>query len=221
MNHEAIVALAFVDENGDFGNAVGVVLDTERQMSTADRIALAAEYGYSETVFVENLDQPELRVYTAQEEITFAGHALLGAAAAISDVTNKEITTIRLREGEATVNRQGEVWWVSSALKTTPPWWLERLETQEQVTVDPPSPEWARTLIWAWTDEPAGRIRARTFAPEWGIPEDQANGSGAMRLAACLNRELQIVHGDGSVIYARLDSPGWASIGGRVALLPS
>ncbi|RII95900.1 PhzF family phenazine biosynthesis protein, partial [Clavibacter michiganensis subsp. insidiosus] len=35
---------------------------------------------------------------------------------------------------------------------------------------------------WAWTDEAAGEVRARMFAPALGVPEDEATGSAALRL---------------------------------------
>jgi predicted PhzF superfamily epimerase YddE/YHI9 len=61
-------------------------------------------------------------------------------------------------------------------------------------------------------------IRARTFAADWGIPEDEANGSGAMRLASTLGKTLEIHHGKGSVIYARRANERFAEVGGRVVL---
>lgn len=36
-------------------------------------------------------------------------------------------------------------------------------------------------VCWAWMDEAAGAVRARMFAPRYGIPEDEATGSAAMR----------------------------------------
>ena len=61
-----------------------------------------------------------------------------------------------------------------------------------------------------------GLIRARTFAPDWGIPDDEANGSGAMKLAATLERSIEIIHGKGSVIYAKPWKADFADLGGRV-----
>jgi hypothetical protein len=59
------------------------------------------------------------------------------------------------------------------------------------------------------------RIRARTFAPDWGVPEEEANGSGSMQLAHKLGRNLEILHGKGSIIRASVGSSGIA-IGGLV-----
>ena len=72
------------------------------------------------------------------------------------------------------------------------------------------------TVVWAWIDEKRGIIRARTFAPDWGIPEDEANGSGAMKLAAKLDREIAVLHGKGSVIYVNPSKKDCVSLGGKV-----
>lgn len=72
------------------------------------------------------------------------------------------------------------------------------------------------TMMWAWTDEDKGLIRARTFAADWDIPEAQGNGSGSMALAARLNRNIEIRHGEGAVIYAKPAPDNCADIGGRV-----
>ncbi|SBW17045.1 hypothetical protein FDG2_0041 [Candidatus Protofrankia californiensis] len=72
------------------------------------------------------------------------------------------------------------------------------------------------TQLWAWEDEDAGTIRVRTFADRVGVPEDEACGSGAMRMAAALGRALTLHHGRGSVIHARPGPPGHADVGGTV-----
>ena len=50
---------------------------------------------------------------------------------------------------------------------------------------------------WAWLDEAAGTVRARSFAPDFGIAEDEATGSAALGLAVRLDRELTIHQGKG------------------------
>ncbi len=63
------------------------------------------------------------------------------------------------------------------------------------------------TQLWAWADETAGVMRVRTFASRVGLPEDEACGSGAMRLAAAHGRALTLIHGRGSIIYAKPGPP--------------
>ena len=74
------------------------------------------------------------------------------------------------------------------------------------------------TFVWAWTDEPNGLLCARTFAPDWGIPEDQGNGSGSMQRAMALGRPITVIHGESSVIYAEPVNAQEAAVGGRVRL---
>ena len=61
----------------------------------------------------------------------------------------------------------------------------------------------ANTYAWAWIDEAAGTIRARSFVPEVGIAEDEATGSAALALCARLARPLTIHQGHGSVLLCR------------------
>lgn len=110
------------------------------------------------------------------------------------------------------------MFWARAELRSTPPWWHERLASPEEIDSlkEPQAKVQDHVQLWAWIDEAAGLIRSRTFAPGWGIPEDEANGSGCMRLAAALGRELIECHGAGSIIHARPSSPGFAEVGGRV-----
>jgi predicted PhzF superfamily epimerase YddE/YHI9 len=73
------------------------------------------------------------------------------------------------------------------------------------------------TQLWAWVDEDQGVMRVRTFAARVGLAEDEACGTGAMRLAAAHGRSLTLRHGRGSLIFAKPGPPGFADIGGYVA----
>jgi predicted PhzF superfamily epimerase YddE/YHI9 len=73
------------------------------------------------------------------------------------------------------------------------------------------------TQLWAWINEDQGSMRVRTFASRAGLAEDEACGSGAMRMAAAFGRPLTLYHGRGSIIFARPGPPGFAAIGGYVA----
>jgi hypothetical protein len=85
----------------------------------------------------------------------------------------------------------------------------------------PLSPNQDMTQLWAWEDEAAGVMRVRTFASRVGIAEDEACGSGAMRMAAAFGRCLVLHHGRGSIIHAKPGPPGYADIGGYVAEDPT
>jgi predicted PhzF superfamily epimerase YddE/YHI9 len=71
-------------------------------------------------------------------------------------------------------------------------------------------------MIWAWMDRSHRVVRARTFAPDWGIPEAEGNGSGSMKLAAVLGKSVTIIHGAGSLIYAKPSPNNRAELGGRI-----
>jgi predicted PhzF superfamily epimerase YddE/YHI9 len=79
----------------------------------------------------------------------------------------------------------------------------------------PPPPDQDARQFWGWQDEAAGRIRARFFAPGYGVLEDEATGSAALRLVAQIKRPIVIIQGRGSVIHARPSAdPDFAEIGG-------
>jgi trans-2,3-dihydro-3-hydroxyanthranilate isomerase len=88
------------------GNPLAVVLDadglTPRRMQQ-----LAAEFGYSETVFVLPPAHPgsdaTLRIFTPTTELPFAGHPNVGAALALTDGAERRL---RFDEGVGTVEVQ-------------------------------------------------------------------------------------------------------------------
>ncbi|HMH47168.1 MAG TPA: PhzF family phenazine biosynthesis protein, partial [Solirubrobacteraceae bacterium] len=67
------VLRVFTDAAGRSGNRLGVVRDAEG-IDRARRQAIAAELGYSETVFVE--DDARAQIFTPALELPFAGHPL-------------------------------------------------------------------------------------------------------------------------------------------------
>jgi predicted PhzF superfamily epimerase YddE/YHI9 len=73
--------------------------------------------------------------------------------------------------------------------------------------------------VWAWIDEAAGMIRARYFATDYGIVEDEATGAAAVKMGAVLGRPLTIRQGVGSEIVVSPLADGSVEIGGRVALV--
>jgi trans-2,3-dihydro-3-hydroxyanthranilate isomerase len=85
------------------GNPLAVVLDADAL--TAERMQLlAAEFGYSETVFVLAPTNPgsdaALRIFTPTTELPFAGHPNVGAALALTDGDERRL---RFDEGVGTV----------------------------------------------------------------------------------------------------------------------
>ncbi len=209
----------FTDDRGAFGNPLGVVLDGAALPDPRRRQELATALGYSETIFFDDVERGELRIFTPAVEIPFAGHPVVGAAWVLARELGRHPAILHTPGGPVATWTEGGDVWVRGPLASTPPWWHERLPSARDVAelTGPPSPEQDATQLWAWEDEAAGLVRARVYAARFGVPEDEATGSASMRLAAALGRELTIRQGEGSVVRARPGPAATAEIGGRVA----
>lgn len=226
---ELHVLNVFTDEQGGHGNPVGVVLGAAAWPEPA-RQRLATRLGFSETVFVDDVDQGRLQLFTPVREVRFAGHPLVGVSFLLGRLTGRRprvLRPVRLPEPTPTFPQQGATW-IRGSVADGPAWRHERFETPEHVrTLEPPElapgsrsdERWCRTQCWAWQDEPAGVVRARVFAADFGVVEDEACGTASMLLATRLGRPLTLVHGRGSVVRARPvpGRPGLAEVGGLVA----
>jgi predicted PhzF superfamily epimerase YddE/YHI9 len=159
-------------------------------------------------------------VYSLTGEIPFAGAPLLGTAWLLSKQQGSLIDSIMSGGKQIKVLEEDTLTWiVVDDLEGTPPWHHDQLKTYQEVEALSVGDELYKehTYAWAWIDSSLriARVRARTFAPDWGIPEEEANGSGSMQLAHKLGRNLEIIHGKGSLIRASVGSTGIA-IGGWV-----
>src|SRR5436305_6282719 len=67
------VLRVFVDDHGRHGNPLGVFLDGH-DIAPDRRQRIAAELGFSETVFLEDRKTGELRIFTPSMELPLAGH---------------------------------------------------------------------------------------------------------------------------------------------------
>ena len=209
----------FSNEQGNFGNPVGIIPDLENKISKEDRQEKAKQSGFSEVVFVNDVAIKNISIYSPQREIHFAGHAAVGAAYFLSHEYNLEVTELNGTGGKITTWQENDFVWVKCSLGILPTWNYEQLKSTKDVEelTSAQMIEKQHTVIWAWLDEKKGIIRARTFASDWGINEDEANGSGSMKLAVMLGRELIIHHGQGSVIHTRPSSvSNYAEVGGLV-----
>ncbi|MEU4317471.1 PhzF family phenazine biosynthesis protein [Nocardia fluminea] len=213
------VVRVFTDPDGRYGNPLGVVADGASIAAPADRQALAARLGYSETIFIDDFEQGSIQIFTPAVELPFAGHPTVGAAWVLARELGRHPECILTAGGQIRTWSDGGVVWIRGPLAATPPWWHERLDTAGVVEAlsGPLSPEQDATQVWAWQDEQAGVVRARVFAARYGVAEDEACGSASMRLAAALGRRLTIHHGEGSVVFADPGPPGTADVGGWVS----
>jgi len=214
---ELHVLRVFVNEDGEWGNPLGVFLDGAG-IDPAERQRIAAELGFSETVFVEDRALGQLRIHTPEVELPFAGHPCVGTAWLLAK-EGAPHGTLRPPAGAVGVDFRDGLTWIEARPEWSPRFEYRQLETPAAVrNLTAPSRGAGNVYAWAWIDQDAGTIRARSFAATAGIAEDEATGSAALALAARLDRPVTIHQGHGSVLEARPPSDGRAAVGGRVIL---
>jgi predicted PhzF superfamily epimerase YddE/YHI9 len=208
------VLKVFVGEGGLGGNPLGVFLEGS-EVPEADRQGAAANLGFSETVFVDDADGGELRIFTPGTELPFAGHPLVGAAWLLAG-EGFRVSVLRPPAGEVPVRFEGDLAFIFGRPEWAPDFKHFRLGSPAEVDALTGPPEGHDLAgAWAWEDEAVGRVRVRVFPARLGIEEDEATGAHAVRLAALLGRELEIRQGLGSVILASPKDDGTVEIGGR------
>ena len=214
---ELTVLRVFVGPDGAGGNPLGVFLDGPAVPSDR-RQDVAADLDFSETVFVDD-DAGSVEVYTPTRPIPFAGHPLVGTAWLLA-AQGAGVDVLRPPAGEVATWEEDGLRWIRAQPAWSPVMDLVRYgdpATVEQLGGPPAGSEF--TYCWAWIDESDGAVRARAFAPSYGVPEDEATGSAAVRLVATLGRPLTIRQGAGSELRARPGPNGMAEVGGKVAIV--
>jgi predicted PhzF superfamily epimerase YddE/YHI9 len=211
------VLKVFVGEGGTGGNPLGVFLDG-RDVPEPLRQEVAADLGFSETVFVDDPDRGELRIFTSETELPFAGHPLVGTAWLLVQ-GGPAPPVLPPPAGEVPIRFEGDLTFISGRPEWAPPY--EHIELGSPAEVDalegpPNGHDFAG--VWAWEDKGTGRIRARVFPVRIGIEEDEATGAHAVRLAARLGK-ITIRQGKGSLILAEPRPDGTVEIGGRTEFL--
>jgi len=211
------VLRVFVDADGEWGNPLGVFLNGG-EVPEGRRQDVARELGYSETVFVDNAEGGECRIFTPGVELPFAGHPSVGAAWLLAR-ERVAVDRLKVPAGEVRVRREGELTFVAARAEWSPPFELIELPSAEDVGLLPsPPPDAEMAYFWAWEDEAAGVVRSRCFPVEEGIEEDEATGSAAISLCVSLGRPLTIHQGRGSLLQTNPLGGGRAEVGGRVIL---
>ena len=220
MAIDVTVLRVFTDEDGNFGNPLGVV--DASQAAPAERQRIAAQLGYSETIFIDvpnpGSTTAHARIYTPATELPFAGHPTVGASWWLRD-RGTPVKTLQVPAGLVQVTYEDDVTAVSARSEWAPEFAIYDLEsTDELFDADPDDyPDDIQNYLWTWTDRERGAIRSRMFAANLGVPEDEATGAAAVRITDYLSRDLTIVQGKGSVIDTQWSPEGWVRIAGRVA----
>src|SRR3977135_205980 len=88
------------------GNPLAVVLDAGG-LSTAQMQAIAAEFNYVETTFVlpprDSAHDAQVRIFTVNNEIPFAGHPNVGTAFVLATQAKKPPERLNFEEGAGLV----------------------------------------------------------------------------------------------------------------------
>jgi predicted PhzF superfamily epimerase YddE/YHI9 len=224
MTTDLQVLRVFIGPDGRGGNPLGVFLDG-RVVDQADRQAVAADLGFSETVFVDGIDADvaSVRIFTPGAELAFAGHPTVGTAWLLATM-GRAVTTIRCPAGDVLTWAEGDGSdarrWIRARARWVHPIAIQQFASVAEVDALPGQPMGAPgTYAWAWEDEAAGGLRSRYFATDVGILEDEATGAAAVVMGDRLGRPLTIRQGVGSELLVRPDpSAGTVDVGGRAAL---
>lgn len=108
--HRVLRLAAFPDLDHDLdggavpGNPAGVVLDAG-DLGDAERLSIAAAVDYSETAFVEQLDDDRfvVRFWSPQAAVAFCGHATVAAAVALAELRGPGLVHFDTLAGEVPV----------------------------------------------------------------------------------------------------------------------
>ena len=195
------------------GNHLGVVTDVDG-LTTDAMQAIATDLGYSETIFVD-VDAASVRIFTPADELPFAGHPLVGAAAHLASShgldaghldtgvgrvafaasgTNAsiectlDVVAIEPDDVAAVARSAGLPDPVSTARLGLPKEYMVAEYPDFAVVADlAPDMEalTGRFGFLAWARDDTD-VKARFFAPGTAVPEDPATGSAAVALAHTL-----------------------------------
>lgn len=211
------VLRVFTDAAGAHGNPLGVFVDGA-SVPAADRQRIAADLGFSETVFVDDAASGACRIFTPASELAFAGHPTVGTSWLL-DSLGSPVDALRPPAGVVRTWRDGDLRWIRARPEWVHPITIERLGSPAEVDAlrGAPSDD-GSYYAWAWIDEPRGLLRSRYFVPDLGIGEDEATGAAAVVMGARIGRPIEIRQGRGSVLLARPGPEGTVEVGGRCVL---
>lgn len=209
------VLRVFAGPDGAHGNPLGVFLEGGA-IPASERQGVAADLGFSETVFVDDAPSGTIRIFTPAVELPFAGHPCVGAAWLLAR-ERQAVAALRTQAGEVPARVDAGAAFIAGRPEWAPDFELVELEGPAEVdALD--GPPGGGDLVAAYATADRESVRARVFPPRLGIEEDEATGAAAIRLGARLGRPITIHQGAGSVIEVRPLEDGLVEIGGAVVL---
>jgi predicted PhzF superfamily epimerase YddE/YHI9 len=223
MAIDVTVLRVFTDSDGNHGNPLGVV-DADL-VPPSDRQRVAAQLGYSETIFVgvpaPGANTAIAHIFTPTTELPFAGHPTVGAGWWLRR-RGTPVRTLQVPAGVVQVEHQsqpdGEFTVIRARSEWAPEFSIYDMPSVDKVLEADPDDyaDDVQHYVWSWTDRDAGAIRSRMFASRLGVPEDEATGAAAVRITDYLSRDLLITQGKGSQIRTFWSPEGWVKVAGRV-----
>lgn len=215
------VLRVFLGPGSSGGNGLGVFVHGS-SIPTERRQAVAADLGFAETVFVDEVSDGAARIaiFTPGTELLFAGHPTIGTAWLL-DHLGKPVQILRPPAGEVRTWRDGEqLTWIRARAEWVHSIRLVEYATAAEVDALVPPPMGDKGMYaWAWEDAGSGQLRSRYFGTDIGIPEDEATGAAAVLMGAKLGRSLTIRQGVGSRLHVRPGPDGWVEVGGQCGFL--
>lgn len=210
------VIRVFVGPDRRGGNPLGVFLDGPA-IAPERRQAVAAELGFSETVFVDDRAAGAVRIFTPGRELPFAGHPLVGTSWLLA-ASGTPVAALRPPAGTVVTWRDGDLTWIRGRPEWAHEIRIDELPSPADVEALTGPPEGLGSYYaWAWIDEPAGILRSRYLAPAIGIVEDEATGVAAVLMGGRFGRPLEIRQGVGSRLHVRPGPDGTVEVGGSCA----
>ena len=219
MAIDVVVLRVFTDEDGNFGNPLGVV--DAGAVNPSDRQRIATELGYSETIFIDmpapGAGTAHARIFTPATELPFAGHPTVGASWWLREM-GTPVHTLQVPAGVVQVSYDDDLAAIRARAAWAPEFAIYEVDSTDELFAAEPSdyPDDVENYLWTWTDRDNSVLRSRMFAAGLGVPEDEATGAAAVRITDYLSRDLTIVQGKGSVIRTQWSPDGWVRIAGRV-----
>jgi PhzF family phenazine biosynthesis protein len=122
----------------------------------ADRQGVAADLGFAETVFVDDAERGEIRIFTPGAEVPFAGHPVVGTGWLLTRERGRE-AALHPPAGQVPVRLEGEWTFAAGRPEWSPEWEFVQLGSPAEVeALDGPPGDHDAIGAWAWIDEPAG-----------------------------------------------------------------
>ena len=106
------VVRVFIGPGGTGGNLLGVFLNGG-VIPPERRMAVTAELGFSESVFVDDVATGRMAIFVPTSELPFAGHPTVGTAWLLGEV-GRPVDVLRPPAGDVPTWREGDMTWIGA-----------------------------------------------------------------------------------------------------------